>query len=501
MKRKGFSIKGHFFLVMILFCAILIGVLWILQIVYLDDFYKFIKKKEAQATFHELISLVEQENENLEIKVNTLAREHSVAVLITDSNVTSYISAEYSIGSSLLNMPVSTFKQFEQAAINNGGEIAISFVGNENMTLGKPDGMMDFGNEMVNPDDDKHGAFPQNHGRERGESAIYIAVQTIDDVDYVIMMNMVLTPVTSTVETLKVQLGVITVILVALSIIISLIVSRHVTKPIIQTTETAKKLAQGEFEVHFNDRQYREIGELTDTLNYAAQELGKTEQFRQELIANVSHDLRTPLTMITGYAEVMRDLPGENTPENVQVVIDEANRLTNLVNDMLDISKLQSGVLEMKPVAYNLTESIRRVLNRYNKLREQDGFVIVFNATEDVEIFADEEKIYQVIYNLINNAINYTGEDKTVIVNQIINENGVRIEVTDSGEGIPQEELENVWERYYKVDKSHKRSIQGTGLGLSIVKNILKMHNAKFGVNSKMGEGSTFFFELPIVQK
>ena len=200
--------------------------------------------------------------------------------------------------------------------------------------------------------------------------------------------------------------------------------------------------------------------------------------------------------MITGYAEVMRDLPGENTPENVQVIIDEANRLTNLVNDLLNISKLQAGVMQKNDTRYNLTQSIRQVFDRYNKLREQEGYVIEFEAGEEVYVVADEDKIYQVVYNLINNAINYTGENKKVIVRQKVMDKYVRIEVSDSGEGIPEDELKNVWERYYKVDKTHKRSVQGTGLGLSIVKNILKLHNARFGVDSHLGEGSTFWFEL-----
>ena len=202
--------------------------------------------------------------------------------------------------------------------------------------------------------------------------------------------------------------------------------------------------------------------------------------------------------MIIAYAEVMRDLPGENTPENVQVVIDEAGRLTNLVNDMLDMSKLQAGVMEKNDTVYNLTESIESVLERYNKLKEQDGYCIHFEYDGKVQVKADEYKIYQVIYNLINNAINYPGKDKTVWVRQKISGDKVRIEVTDSGDGIAKEALPYVWDRYYKVDKTHKRAVMGTGLGLSIVKNILELHHAGYGVVSEPGCGSTFWFELKI---
>ena len=192
----------------------------------------------------------------------------------------------------------------------------------------------------------------------------------------------------------------------------------------------------------------------------------------------------------------MRDIPGENSPENVQVIIDEATRLTTLVNDLLDLSKLQSGVSEICKEEFDITQNIIAILKRFSKLTEQDGYVIRFEYRDDAIVFADEYKIYQVIYNLIINAINYAGDDKTVIVRQIVHGNVVRIEVEDHGNGIAKEELDNIWDRYYKVDKNHKRAVQGTGLGLSIVQNILELHDTKYGVHSVLGKGSTFWFEL-----
>ena len=205
--------------------------------------------------------------------------------------------------------------------------------------------------------------------------------------------------------------------------------------------------------------------------------------------------------MIGGYAEVMRDIPGENTPENMQIVIDETNRLSSLVTELLDFSKLQAGTLKMAPAPFNLTESISAILTRYNKLKEQDGYQILFTPVADCTVVADESRIGQVVYNLINNALTYTGADKTVTVTQTIEGDMARIAIHDSGKGIPADELPLIWNRYYRAKENHKRAIQGSGLGLSIVRSILEAHNVPYGVDSQEGEGTTFWFKLPLAEK
>ena len=195
----------------------------------------------------------------------------------------------------------------------------------------------------------------------------------------------------------------------------------------------------------------------------------------------------------------MRDIPGENTPENIQIIIDETSRLSELVNDMLDISRIQAGTRKPEFQLFSITDTVRDTMRRYERLTMQDGYRIDFESNGDAQVFADRGMILQVIYNLINNAINYTGEDKCVSVKQDISDGHVRISVMDTGEGIPEEQLTLIWDRYYKIDKVHKRATVGTGLGLSIVKGILELHNAAYGVQSAIGQGSVFWFELDIV--
>ena len=183
----------------------------------------------------------------------------------------------------------------------------------------------------------------------------------------------------------------------------------------------------------------------------------------------------------------------------MQVVIDETERLSELVTDLLDLSMLQSGTSQLQNAPFDLTDAVRESMTRYDTLIRHRGYRIDFHSDTTVWVNADRKMILQVLYNLINNAINYTGEDHFVSVTQTIKDDRVRIAISDTGEGIAPEEMPLIWDRYYKVDKVHKRAMVGTGLGLSIVKGILEKHNATYGVSSVRGEGSTFWFELPIL--
>ena len=217
---------------------------------------------------------------------------------------------------------------------------------------------------------------------------------------------------------------------------------------------------------------------------------------QKDLIANISHDLRTPLTMIIGYAEVMRDIPNENNRENIQIIIDEASRLNQLVNDILFISKAQNDSLQIENE--NITLLIKEIIERAKKMTEKDNYNFIFMYDEEIVFPFDKMKISQVVYNLIGNAITHTGADKKIFIEQIKIDAKVKIIVSDTGKGIAKEELKNIWERYYKIDDFHNRDTVGTGLGLSIVKNIIKLHNGRVGVESSLGNGSSFYFELPL---
>ena len=322
--------------------------------------------------------------------------------------------------------------------------------------------------------------------------------EKLDGTQVMIGINARITPLSATVQMLRIQILCIGVLFFILAGFLAVWMSRFIAKPIEDINRSSKELARGNYEVSFNGRGYRDITELSDTLNVTAQALGRVDRLRKDLVANVSHDLRTPLTMIIGYGEVMRDIPGENTPENIQIIVDEAQRLSLLVDDLLNLSQVEAGVRRMEKSRFNLTEEIRKTLSRYQKLVEQQGYTVAFEAEGDAWVYADQVKIGQVVYNLINNAISFTGEEKKVTVRQNITASQVRIDVIDYGVGIPPEEMDSIWDRYYSKKTPHRRAVIGTGLGLSIVKEVLQLHNAAFGVDSKPEKGSDFWFILPL---
>jgi signal transduction histidine kinase len=314
--------------------------------------------------------------------------------------------------------------------------------------------------------------------------------------DVFIILTALISPVDATVGTLRIELYFVTGFMLLFSMLLALLIARRIAKPIVSISESAKTLAAGRYDVLFDARGYREIRELSDTLNVAAKELSAVDGLRRELVSNISHDLRTPLTLIAGYAEAMRDLPGENTPENAQIIVDEAKRLNRFVGDVLDLSKLQSGGRKLKPTRYNLTKSLREIVLRLSELTKAGGYTILFEADADAHVLADESHISQAVYNLLANAVSFTGEDKTVTLRQVTEPDAVTVEVADTGKGVAPEELAHIWERYYRSEKKHRRAEIGSGIGLSIVKSIMELHGGVYGVKSEPGKGSVFWIGL-----
>ena len=487
-KRKHLSIKWGIFAGLLVFLAILLLLLFLLQTVYLDDIYKAAKKNTLNNANDKVEQILDDQLGNLSVmeqQLDELTAEYDIDIQISGEDGTLLYSSLRMYENTL---PKQFYQDFYKRAEKNGGSFTEEIAGDiqrDPFDLFK-------GNEIYL--DQK---LPSEIAQE---SMLSVRILTISSTPYLTIVSARLTPVSATVQMIRQELIFVSIIMIILALVLAMVISRLISKPLSQMNESAKELAKGNYEVEFHDQSSLEISELGSTLNYTARQLKKTEQLQHELIANVSHDLRTPLTMIQAYAEMMRDIPGENTPENVQVIIDEAGHLTGMVNDLLDISKLQAGVTQLNKAHFNLTKNLQEAVQRIGRMASANEFTIELICDHDEEVFvdADEFKIYQVVYNLINNALNYSGDSRHVIVRQECIGDTVKVSVQDFGPGIAKENLPLVWERYYKVDKEHRRSFNGSGLGLAIVRKILELHNAQYGVDSTLGQGSTFWFCLKV---
>lgn len=470
LKIDSSSIKFKVCLYFILFAILLMLVLWLLQVLFLNTFYQSMKetktKSVAQSIKHayetnDLATFVEE--------VAQIAEASDMYIYITHVEGPPF----------LICGRESSSKDYTQEMLRVRNEMELKHRKSISLSLGEA-------------------------GKSRRTLACASRLESEDKPEMIAYIFSPLWPVTSTIEILTSQLVYVTAISLALAVLLALYLATRITVPIRNITRSAGRLAQGEYGVVFKGGQYTELNALADTLNRASIDLEKSTTLQKDLIANVSHDLRTPLTMVKSYAEMIRDLSGDNPEKrnaHLQVIIDEADRLNLLVGDMLSLSRMQSGAIVLEKSHFDIKEAVEGILLSYKLLMEENGYTINLDCPDGIMADADPERLKQVFSNLINNALKFCGPDKAV--NVIVRKKGRRIlcQVQDHGVGIPEEELSHIWERYYKASSNMVRSTVGSGLGLSIVKEILSLHKVNYGVDSALGEGTTFWFELDAAAK
>lgn len=327
----------------------------------------------------------------------------------------------------------------------------------------------------------------------------------VNDAGVYVILQSSMRVMNSTVNAVIIYVVIICVLAIIAAVIISYFLSSRLSGPINSITQSAMELGKGNYDVKFASAQYAEVAQLSDTLNFVTCEVKKSDDLQKQLMANVSHDLKTPLTMIKAYASMIKEISGddpEKRNKDLDIIINETDRLTDMINDVLQVSRIGTeSKLNLK--IFNLTDFLYGIIDRFGYLQETQGYSIMVDIDPDIYTIADEEKMRQVIYNLVSNAVNYTGEDKTVYVSlkENVVERRVFFSVRDTGNGIAPEDIPHIWDRYYRKQENHLRPIKGTGLGLNIVKLILEQHKFSFGVDSKPGEGSTFWVEFPSVDE
>ncbi|MGM0867505.1 MAG: sensor histidine kinase [Bacillota bacterium] len=278
--------------------------------------------------------------------------------------------------------------------------------------------------------------------------------------------------------------------------------SKRITAPIREMNRVALHIARGQFDQRVNIMTRDELGELGGTLNYMAQELAGLDQMRKDFVANVSHDLRSPLTSIHGFVRAFLDdtIPNDRKRHYLTIMKEQTERMIKLVNDLLDMARIEAGQLEIRPVIFNLSELVRQALARMEPefVKKRVNVELISKEAQDINVFADPDRIDQVIVNLIQNAIQFSSYDSSVKVILKKEEQAV-VSIRDYGPGISQEDIQSIWERFYKTDRARTKKV-GTGLGLSIVKHLLVLHQTDIQVESEVGRGATFIFTLPIAQ-
>ena len=296
------------------------------------------------------------------------------------------------------------------------------------------------------------------------------------------------------------QLWVITAVLMAAALLLAIFLSRLFSRPVVEVTKAAKRMAAGDYSVKTEVRTKDEIGQLTQALNELGDELGKAEELRRELIANVSHELRAPLTIIRGYAETVRDVTWPNEAkrtEQLNAISEESVRLGALVSDILDYSKLESGAEAMHPDVFFCADVLSECAARFElEAGKRDIALELDCAAGDVRF--DRGQMTQVVNNLLDNAVHHARQRSRVLVRCEALEDHMRIFVENAGEPIPPEELPKIWDRYHRAPKHGEAGGLGTGLGLAIVKSILTRHGVAYGAESDEKRTVFWFETMPL---
>lgn len=482
------SIKFKTWLYFILFAAGLMLALWILQVVLFNSSYGTMKETQTKEVVRDINEAFKKyDTEKFLSKIGDLSDSYDMYIYVVSyDGKTQYFSPS-----------AEDYAKAPSFESDYSGEDSESSTDSEFISK-----IQTLNEHMIR---NNGSAYVRIQGDDKSQVILaYGGVLTLEDKEpLIVYVFSPLWPVNSTVQILTNQLIAVTVISLIIACCISIYLSTRITRPIRKINATAQRLAQGEYGIVFRGGHYTELNNLADNLTGASIELEKSLMLQKDLIANVSHDLRTPLTMIKSYAEMIRDISGDNPDkrnEHLEVIIEETDRLNSLVGDLLTVSRLQSGKMVLEISEFSLTDAVRSIINTYKVMEVEQDYRIEFNCSTDFIVRGDEEKLKQVVANLISNAVKFCGDDRLVTVSLRKRGKYVQFRVKDSGPGIPPEDLNHVWERYYRSSSNMVRASEGTGLGLAICKEILSLHKTDFGVSSTLGEGSEFWFDAELVR-
>ena len=282
------------------------------------------------------------------------------------------------------------------------------------------------------------------------------------------------------------------------ALVLTFFFSRRILAPVESLSRAARDLARGDFSRRVPVSSRDEVGELARTFNTMAEELAATEEMRRNLVADVAHELRTPLSNVRGYLEAIRDGVVKPEAATLNSMNEEVLLLTRLIEDLQELAQAESGQLNFNLQQCDMSEVSKKSVAALQPKAEAAGITVDLNAEYDAPAVADQERMSQVLRNLLVNAINYTPAGGRVNLTVVPRRGDVEVTVRDTGIGIPAEELPHVFERFYRVDKSRSRATGGVGLGLTIARRLVEAHGGRISVTSLPGRGTTFSFTVPV---
>ena len=479
LKRKTRTFQRKLLGYFMFFTAVIFAVLWLLQTVFLQQFYNSMVINNTLKAADKIAS--QSASGDIAEYIDELSRNNSILVFVTDTegNIL-YSSDEYKKGHKIKN--------------NEPGGIKAELVGERGHYRELPENYGDFLGELKSSDSSEvelqtDGLYV--YGR-------YISFYGCND-KAVLYIGTTLNAVGSTARIIRVQLLWVTLLSVIIGLALAWFMSRSFSRPVAQLNEKAHKLADKESGTSFREGFCSELDELNTTLDSTAEKLKRSQEFQNELLANVSHDLRTPLTMIKGYAEMIRDISREDEKqcaEDVAVIVEEADRLTALVNEILEYSELQMTDTELAMSDVDFSEVVASVADSFENLHTKEGYIFERNIAENIHIRGNASRLQRAVYNLLDNAVRHAGEDKWIGITLKAAVNSAVVEIADHGDGMAPEELERIWDKYYTNRQRQGKGV--SGLGLAIVKQTVTLHNGKCEAESEIGKGSIFRILLEI---
>ena len=485
MKYKTVAFRTKLLGYFMLFTAVIFTVLWLLQTVFLQRFYNGMIIQNTRACAERISSYCA--GADMTNALDEIARDNSLLVYITDTDCNIlYCADEYKKG----NKGFEIFDEDLRHIAGNRRRMEKQFHYRE-----LPENYETFIQSLVSS---------ENGETELQTDRMYVYGTYIDCSDNgeqaVLYLGTPLGAVGSAARIIRIQLLIVSILSVLVGFVLALFLSKSFSQPIFQLNDKAHTLGESTEAEPFQKGFCAELDELNETLDRTDAKLKQNRAFQNELLANVSHDLRTPLTMIKGYAEMIRDISYEDKQqcaEDVAVIVRETDRLTALVNEILEYSELQMTETETVMTNADLSGIVADIISSFECLYAKDGYHFDCDIDSGVFVRGNTSRLMRAVYNLTDNAVRHSGDDKWVGIS-LKQENGKAIiRISDHGAGISDDELTRIWDKYYT---SRQRDGKGvSGLGLAIVKQIIRQHRGECSAVSEIGKGSIFQIELDTI--